>query len=63
MYAPLYYGYGTKDSGASRRSGEGQRTKMARAVETELMRIAPDSGGLGSPHPVAVSQSDGMTAA
>ena len=43
VYAPLYYGYGTKDSGASHRSGEGQRTKRARAMETELMRIAPDT--------------------
>ena len=28
VYAPLYYGYGGKDSEAGFRSGEGQRTKM-----------------------------------
>ena len=43
VYAPLYYGYGGADSGAGFRSGEGQRTKMARAVEREIMRLAPDA--------------------
>ena len=43
VYAPLYYGYGGKDSEAGFRSGEGQRTKMARAVERELMRMAPET--------------------
>lgn len=41
VYAPLYYGYGIKD-GASFKERRG-RTKMARAVETELMRVAPDA--------------------
>ena len=43
VYAPLYYGYGGEDSGAAFRSGTGQRTEMARAVERELMRLAPDA--------------------
>ena len=43
VYAPLYYGYGGADSGAGFRSGEGQRTKMARAVEREIMRLASDA--------------------
>ncbi len=43
VYAPLYYGYGGEDSGADFRSGTGQRTEMARAVEKELMRLAPDA--------------------
>ena len=43
VYAPLYYGYGGEDSGADFRSGKGQRTEMARAVERELMRLAPDA--------------------
>ena len=43
VYAPLYYGYGGEDSGAGFRSGAGQRTKMARAVEREIMRLAPDA--------------------
>ena len=43
VYAPLYYGYGGKNSRAEFRSGEGQRTKMARAVERELVRIAPET--------------------
>ena len=43
VYAPLYYGYGGEDSGAAFRSGTGQRTEMARAVEKELMRLAPDA--------------------
>jgi hypothetical protein len=42
VYAPLYYGYGGEESGAAFRSGSGQRTKMARAVERELMRLAPE---------------------
>ena len=43
VYAPLYYGYGGEESGAAFRSGTGQRTEMARAVEKELMRLAPDA--------------------
>ena len=43
VYAPLYYGYGGEESGAAFRSGEGQRTEMARAAEHELMRLAPDA--------------------
>ena len=43
VYAPLYYGYGGKDSGAPRRSPEGQRTEMARRVEENMLRMAPGS--------------------
>ena len=43
VYAPLYYGYGGENSHAEFRSPKGQRTEMARAVEREVMRLAPDA--------------------
>ena len=42
VYAPLYYGYGGKDSGASSRSPEGQRSEMARDIEKEVLERAPE---------------------
>ena len=42
VYAPLYYGYGGPDSGSPMRSPEGQRTKMARSTEEEILRHAPN---------------------
>ena len=42
VYAPLYYGYGGKDSGAASRSPEGQRTEMARHFEEEVLERAPE---------------------
>lgn len=41
VYAPLYYGYGGPDSGAPKRSPEGQRTEMARDFESEMLAKAP----------------------
>jgi len=41
VYAPLYYGYGGKDSQAPFRSPEGQRTQMARAMEERMLERAP----------------------
>ena len=41
VYAPLYYGYGGPDSGAPKRSPEGQRTEMARSFESEMLAKAP----------------------
>ncbi len=41
VYAPLYYGYGCKDSGAPKRSPEGQRTEMARRIEAVMLERAP----------------------
>ena len=43
VYAPLYYGYGGKDSQAALRSPEGQRTQMARAMEETILERAPDT--------------------
>ena len=43
VYAPLYYGYGGKDSGAPFRSPEGQRTEMARNTEQIMLERAPDT--------------------
>ncbi|MCZ6676777.1 MAG: hypothetical protein O7E52_05960 [Candidatus Poribacteria bacterium] len=43
VYAPLYYGYGGKDSGAPFRSPEGQRTEMARRTEEKMLQRAPDT--------------------
>ena len=43
VYAPLYYGYGGPDSGSPKRSPEGQRTKMARHMEQEILEFAPNS--------------------
>ena len=42
VYAPLYYGYGGKDSGAPSRSPEGQRTELARHYEEEILERAPE---------------------
>ena len=41
VYAPLYYGYGGKESGAPFRSPEGQRTEMARRLEQTILERAP----------------------
>lgn len=41
VYAPLYYGYGGKNSGAPGRSPEGQRTEMARRMEKTMLDRAP----------------------
>ncbi len=41
VYAPLYYGYGCKDTLAPKRSPEGQRTEMARRIEENILRMAP----------------------
>lgn len=43
VYAPLYYGYGGKDSQALKRSPEGQRTEMARTFERQMLESAPDT--------------------
>ncbi len=43
VYAPLYYGYSCKDSGAPFRSPEGQRTEMARRSEEVMLERAPDT--------------------
>ena len=43
VYAPLYYGYGGKDSGAPRRSPEGARTEMARIMEKKILELAPNT--------------------
>ena len=43
VYAPLYYGYGCKDSPAPHRSPEGQRTEMARRFEQQMLELAPDT--------------------
>ena len=43
VYAPLYYDYGGKDSGAGVRSPEGQRTMLARRLDNEILDIAPDT--------------------
>ena len=42
VYAPLYYGYGGQDNKAGFRSEEGQRTKMARQFEQDILRYAPN---------------------
>lgn len=41
VYAPLYYGYGCKNSGAPRRSPEGERTELARTIEQIMLERAP----------------------
>ena len=41
VYAPLYYGYGGKNSGSPARSPEGQRTEMARNSEKKILELAP----------------------
>ena len=43
VYAPLYYGYGGKDSRAPFRSPEGQRTEMARRLEERILERAPST--------------------
>lgn len=43
VYAPLYYGYGGKNSRALFRSPEGQRTEMARRLEKTVLERAPDT--------------------
>ena len=43
VYAPLYYGYGGKDSQSSFRSQEGQRTQMARDMEEKILERAPNT--------------------
>ncbi len=43
VYAPLYYGYGGKDSQAPERAPEGQRSSYARHVEGRVMQRAPHS--------------------
>ena len=42
VYAPLYYGYGGKNSGAPLRSPVGQRSEMARMVEAQILTRAPN---------------------
>ncbi len=41
VYAPLYYGYGGKNSGAPRRAPEGSRTVVARSMEKKILEYAP----------------------
>ena len=41
VYAPLYYGYGGSEPGASSRSPEGQRTQMARYFEEQISEHCP----------------------
>ena len=41
VYAPLYYGYGDKDSATTSRSPAGQRTQMARDIERRILEHAP----------------------
>ncbi len=43
VYAPLYYGYGGKNSGAPGRSPEGARTEMARFMEKKILELAPNT--------------------
>ncbi len=43
VYAPLYYGYGGPNTGSPIRSPEGQRTKMARHMEEEILEKAPNT--------------------
>ncbi len=43
VYAPLYYGYGGKNSGALERAPEGQRSYWARVLDKEILDIAPDT--------------------
>lgn len=42
VYAPLYYGYGGKESGAPMRSPEGQRTAYARKIESRILQRRPN---------------------
>ena len=43
VYAPLYYGYGGKNSQAPDRSPEGQRAVLARDMEHEILERAPET--------------------
>ncbi len=43
VYAPLYYGYGGKNSGAPYRSPDGERTRLARRLDKEILDAAPDT--------------------
>lgn len=43
VYAPLYYGYGGKDTKVPGRAPAGQRTIWAREIEKEILQIAPDT--------------------
>ena len=43
VYAPLYYGYGGVDSGATMRSPEGQRSYWARFIDRQLLLMAPET--------------------
>ena len=43
VYAPLYYGYGGRESGAEGRSPEGQRTQWARRIDKEILDMASDT--------------------
>jgi hypothetical protein len=42
VYAPLYYGYGGEDSGSPIRSAQGQRSEMARQMESVILERAPN---------------------
>lgn len=42
VYAPLYYGYGGKNSGSPMRSPEGQRTIYARKIEKRMLGLCPN---------------------
>ena len=42
VYAPLYYGYGGRDSEVPSRSSEGQRSEMAREFEEQILERAPE---------------------
>lgn len=46
VYAPLYYGYGCKDSPAPHRSPEGQRTEMARRFEHQMLALFKADAGV-----------------
>lgn len=43
VYAPLYYGYGCKNSAVPSRSPDGQRSELARHFEQEILERAPES--------------------
>ena len=43
VYAPLYYGYGNRNTHAPHRSPAGQRTEMARRFEHQMLEMAPNT--------------------
>ena len=43
VYAPLYYGYGGPDSEVASRSPEGQRSEMARNMESAILERGPNT--------------------